>query len=49
MSTTSTDGKQFANLAYYSAVVSGLAMGYAALVVRFTMSINYISFKIMVD
>ena len=31
MSTPSTDGKQFANLAYHSAVVSGLAMGYAAL------------------
>ena len=31
MSAPSTDGKQFANLAYHSAVVSGLAMGYAAL------------------
>ena len=31
MSTPSTDGKQFANLAYHSAVVSGLAMGYATL------------------
>ena len=31
MSTPSTDGKQLANLAYHSAVVSGLAMGYAAL------------------
>ena len=29
MSTPSTDGKQFANLAYHSAVVSGLAMRYA--------------------
>ena len=31
MSTPSTDGKQLANLAYHSAVVSGLAIGYAAL------------------
>ena len=31
MSTPSTDGKQLANLAYHSAVVSGLAMGYATL------------------
>ena len=31
MSTPSTDGKQLANLAYHSAVVSGLAIGYATL------------------
>ena len=31
MSTPSTDGKQFANLAYHSAVVSGLALGYVTL------------------
>ena len=29
MSTPSTDGKQLANLAYHSFVVSGLAIGYA--------------------
>lgn len=31
MSTPSTDGKMLANTAYHSAVVSGLAMGYARL------------------
>ena len=31
MSTPSTDGKQLANLVYHSAVVSGLAIGYATL------------------
>ena len=31
MSTPITDGKQLANLAYHSAVVSGLAIGYATL------------------
>lgn len=31
MSTPSTDGKQLANLAYHSAVVGGLAIGYATL------------------
>ena len=34
MSTPSTDGKQFANLAYHSAVVSGLAMGYAKKIMK---------------
>jgi len=29
MSSPSVDGKQLANLAYHSAVVSGLAVGYA--------------------
>ena len=31
MSTPSTDGKQLVNAAYHSAVVSSLAIGYAAL------------------
>ena len=31
MSTPSADGKQLVNAAYHSAVVSGLAVGYAAL------------------
>ena len=31
MPTPSTDGKQLVNAAYHSAVVSGLAIGYAAL------------------
>ena len=31
MSTPSTDGKQLVNSAYHAAVVSGLAIGYAAL------------------
>ena len=31
MSTTNTNGKMIANMAYHAAVVSGLAVGYACL------------------